>query len=147
MNKISIILLVITLFGCKKVEKKQFSYWKINGQEYSSNNVEANSGKAIAIISSHDSDYRFNLTFYNLSFYPTDRYFFLERENASQNPSIATLSFFHNNKYYGIDNDTTRLTSSSINGKASYHLPKVWYSHYENGLKDSILIEATINEP
>ena len=49
---------------------KPYSYWKINGQEFSSNNVEGGSGKAISIFLSHDS-VRFDLSF-NLPFFPDD---------------------------------------------------------------------------
>ncbi len=73
MNKnVSLICLVICffLFACKK-ENKVFSTWSVNGKEYSSSDVIASVGKAIAILGSNDISNRFSLTFY-LDYLPTD---------------------------------------------------------------------------
>ena len=82
MNKylLSFCICLTVVTACNNRDKKEivisepkpkpYSYWKINGQEFSSNNVEGGSGKAISIFLSHDS-VRFDLSF-NLPFFPDD---------------------------------------------------------------------------
>ncbi|HRP88816.1 MAG TPA: hypothetical protein PKX92_02130 [Edaphocola sp.] len=65
MNRIIITTAIIALLAsCGKKNKKQYSYWKVNGVEYSSNNVTAIEGymRPISRISCQDK-IRFSIGF------------------------------------------------------------------------------------
>ncbi|HRP88814.1 MAG TPA: hypothetical protein PKX92_02120 [Edaphocola sp.] len=149
MNRIIITTAIIALLAsCGKKNKKQYSYWKVNGVEYSSNNVDLSIGRFVYVLQETNSNNWFILTFYGGDFdFQNTNKILLNRNNPNQTPTKGTLSFYVNNKYYGIDNDTTILHISTQNGKARFSLAPRWYSHYENGIKDSVLIEAILNEP
>lgn len=147
MKKIITILTgTLLLAACQKDEPKQYSHWKVDGVAYSSNDVRFDKGKAVAIISSGDPNNRFILTFYGGG-YPTSDSIRLKRTNLEQDPNVTEFSLFVNNRYYGIDNNNTFLKADMVKGKAQYVLFPSWYSNFDNGIKDSVLIEAVINEP
>lgn len=147
MKKIITILTgTLLLAACQKNEPKQYSHWKVDGIEYSSNDVRFDKGKAVAVISSRDPNNRFILTFYGRG-YPTRDSIRLKRTNLEQDLYVTEFSFFVNNRYYGIDNNNTFLKADMVKGKVQYVLSTSWYSNFDNSIKDSVLIEAIINEP
>lgn len=141
MKKILTIVMVILLFNsCKKEEPKQYSYWTVNGQQYSSNNVIQSETKAGASIIESNGKFILRFGFMNL---PEKSMFILK--NGTINPDYTLLSFTHNNQSYIMIKDSVHLDFNLINGKKQYILPPTWFE--SNILNDSILIEATINEP
>ena len=145
MKKLLIVFLTFILFACNKTEKKQFSYWKINGQEYSSNNVTSSIGKAVANIDCLDKN-SFDVTF-QLPFLPTDRNLRITNQINNQSSDLVKLNFYLDTISYHISiNENKKLIASQVNNKAHYTMEATWFVNYNNPA-DSILIEATINEP
>ncbi|HRP89386.1 MAG TPA: hypothetical protein PKX92_05060 [Edaphocola sp.] len=147
MNRIIITLAtIILLTSCGKKNKKQYSYWKVNGVEYSSNNVTAKEGymKPISRISCQDK-IRFSISFsigefpengeYPLAYFPTN------------NPDYARLSIcFDTVCYLVTNNNTAMVRASEINGKAQFKVDSVRMVNPNNPL-DSIWVDGTFNEP
>ncbi|HTO15749.1 MAG TPA: hypothetical protein VLZ83_08255 [Edaphocola sp.] len=146
MKKTLTIISAILLFNsCKKEKSKQYSYWKIDGIEYKSNNVEIAIGHQIASMGSRDSD-RFDLRYYRPSF-PTSGEWLIVKQNLSQNPEWVSMNFYLGNKIYHISpNEIKYLNVTSNNNKVQFNLSSTWFVEYNNPI-DSVLIEGTFNEP
>lgn len=140
-------LILLGNMSCDKWKPKQESTWKIDGKTYTTNKISVSLAENMCIVSPENLNDRFLLTFYCYKRFPTSSNFLLVRDNSNNDGRLAVLSIFYNGKYYGIDNDTTLLYASRTKNKARYRLDPTWYSHYENGVKDAILVEANINEP
>lgn len=144
MKKVIVILIVIAFSACTKAEKKQFSYWKINGQDYSSNNVESSLGKPSATISCHEVN-RFDLYFFK-SYFPTSGTWLMVRD-VNHNTELVSMNFYLGSKVYIISvNENKYLIASLKNNKAQYSLPPTWFTNYNN-FNDSVLVEGTFNQP
>ncbi len=147
MNRIIITTAIIALLAsCGKKNKKQYSYWKVNGVEYSSNNVTAIEGymRPISRISCQDK-IRFSIGF-NIGEFPKNgeyplAYFY------TQNPDFAGLGIcFDTVCYLVTNNNTAMVRASEINGKAQFKVDSVRMVNPNNPL-DSIWVDGTFNEP
>ena len=133
---------LILLTACNKDNKKQYSTWYVNGQEFKSNNVKKDIGKAVSVIACRDEINRFTLTFY-FSSLPTSGVFHVIR-GKNAHPDSVNFVFYYNNNFY------TPYHDGSINiinhKKFRAELSPTWYKNYDNPL-DTVLISGTFNEP
>lgn len=147
-NKIAIIpiLLLVLISACDKKSKKQYSNWNVNGENFSTNDVEATIGKAVTALDAKDLKNRFNLVF-NIGFeLPTSGTFDLNTFAPGQ--QLCGLGFyFHGKFYYHTPNKVGKLYASEVDGKARYTLPPSWFVYYDSIATDSVLISAELNEP
>lgn len=134
--------------ACNKEKPKQYSYWTINGQKYSSNNVAATEGhnRPLSVLSCHDS-IRFDLHFMQ-GYLPTEGSWALATLSSSNDPSNAILGFYFGPTPYIVsEHNTNHLEASVYNDKARYSLAPTWFINFHHPTADSILIEGTFNEP
>ncbi|RZK73299.1 MAG: hypothetical protein EOO85_17625 [Pedobacter sp.] len=127
-------------------KRKPYSTWKVNGIEYSSNNVEAVVGKAVAILASHEYN-RFDISFSG-NYLPQSGNWPIRKLHANlQSPDSVTIYFYEGTKIFKPSfNESTRLRAVEYNGKSQVTLPPTWFVDYYNDT-DSVLIEGTFNEP
>lgn len=147
MRKVMILAIGTLLIACNKEKPKQYSYWTINGQEYSSNNVEAAEGhnRPLAILGSYDS-VRFDISF-KQGYLPTEGNWPLATLSSSNDPTKANMGFYFGTTPYIVsEHNTNLLQASANNDKARYSLSPTWFINYHDPA-DSILIEGTFNEP
>lgn len=146
MKKIVFFILVVFVFSqCGK--RKQSSTWKIDGKEYSSNEIEFHTnGRSISTLRGSKGDTRFSLEFF-LPNLPTQGNYLIVRANALQEQYKCVLSFGFNSKWYRIQpTNNSYVEARSNNNKSQIVLPPTWY--YNNAdSQDSVLIEGTFNEP
>lgn len=146
MKKIVFFTLVVLAFTqCGK--RKQYTTWKIDGQEFSSNEVEYTSnGRSISKLSLVTGNSRFALEFY-LPNLPTQGNYLLARVNALQEQTKCVLSFGFDAKWYRISpTNNSYVEARSNNNKSQIILPPTWYFNNADS-QDSVLIEGTFNEP
>ena len=150
-NLILILLIILLLFACKKETPKQFSYWKMDEQTYSSNNVTTSIGKAIANVNCHDRN-RFDITFYSFSIshpnsLPDAGEFLLVKDNPTQKANMVLLYLYIDTVSYAPSpSETKYLKAERVEGKIKYTLPPMWYVNYYNP-NDSVFVEGIFNEP
>ena len=85
------LFLACLMAACKKEKPQPYSYWTINGQEYSSNNVEKAIGKDIALLGSRDND-RFDISF-RFGRFPTSGTWPIIKTQTND-PSFAGVYFY-----------------------------------------------------
>lgn len=147
MKKILIVAISLLFIACKKETPKQYSYWKINGTEYSSNNVEMYEDKSGSGFECRD----------NIGFSIGFRYSKLPRSGAwpiikteTNDPSFAEVYFYVERKigeYYKMSiSESDSIIATEHNGKVQYILAPTWFVHSLNAA-DSVLISGTFNEP
>lgn len=136
-------LLLFFFTCCKKSDNRQYSYWYVNKDSFSSNNISLDIGKAIAVLQCLDSKNNFTIGFH-FPYLPTNGTFPILL-GSSHNPDSVNVVFYCNDKYY-IPFKDCNLLSSSNNGKSMFTLAPVWYKNYYNP-NDSVLIHGTFNEP
>ncbi|HRP88958.1 MAG TPA: hypothetical protein PKX92_02855 [Edaphocola sp.] len=138
---------IILLTSCGKKNKKQYSYWKVNGVEYSSNNCSLETNNRDIVQFSLDSKYgRVFLEFY-LPALPKEGRFLLVKTNAFQEYNKCILSFGINSKWYRVSElSMNYIEADFLNGKSQIKLPPTWYFNNDDQ-NDSVLIEAVLNEP
>ncbi|HRP88957.1 MAG TPA: hypothetical protein PKX92_02850 [Edaphocola sp.] len=137
---------IILLASCGKKNKKQYSYWKVNGVEYSSNNVTAEEGymKPVCYISCQEKN-SFTISF-SIGEFPKNgeyplAYFY------TQNPDYAGLGIcFDTVCYLVTSNNTAKVRASEQNGKAQFKVDSVRMVNFKNPL-DSIWVDGVFNEP
>jgi hypothetical protein len=147
-NKFVIPLLLITLFSaaCSKKDKKQYSTWNVNGENFSSNDVTGELGKAISILSSNDINNRFSFGFAIAAELPKEGSFVISHVKNDA-PDKVVLSFYYNGNFMKIaPSQNTAIVAANNKGKAQYTLPPTWYVYFENQ-NDSVLISGIFNEP
>lgn len=136
------LLLISTLFSCKKDEPKQFSTWYVNGQKFTTNDVRYDKGKARNEISSNNQTDRFDI-YFNLGELPITGNFLINC--SQQNPHWCCMAIIYQGKGY-VEPKNAFIYASFYNGKARYTLDETWfYNELDNN--DSILVKGTFNEP
>lgn len=140
-----ILCLGILMSGCDKQRKNKDCIWTIEGKEYRTKNYTATKGRAIAILNCHDPDKRFDLRFYGLGYFLIDLLLYYP---LSPKPYQGTrLNFYIDRKYYNVASDTARLHAKEVDGKFQYILYPTPFVHEDNGVQDTIIFSAIINEP
>ncbi len=146
MKKLSYILYVFLLLpftNCKKKDTRNFSYWQVNQDKYSSNNVRFDKGKAITVFSCSDIGNNFYFSSIPSHFYFSGIYPF--KQSASNNPDSISVAFYYKGNCY-IPLHSGYLKTDNINGKIQCTMLPTWYSNYYDS-KDTVLINGTFNEP
>ena len=143
-----VLCLACIWLACKKEAPKQYSYWTINGQEYSSNNVDAEEGhnRPYSSFGSHDH-VRFDMSF-KQGYLPIEGSWTLITPSTIGNPDRAYLAFYIDTVAYApSEYNTSQLEPSAYNSKARYSLGPTWFINFHHPTADSLLIEGTFNEP
>ena len=140
------LLITLSLAACGKKDKKQFSTWTVNGENFSSNEVEASLGKVICALSSNDFNNRFSFGFAVGVELPKQGNFLISHVK-NYDPDKVVLSFYYKGNFMIIaPSQNTAVVATNNNGKAQYTLPPTWYIYFENP-SDSVLISGAFNEP
>jgi hypothetical protein len=134
---------LLSFANCKKKDNRNYSYWQVNQDKFSSNNVKLDIGKAITVLSCSDNGNNFNFTslyshFYTPGIYPL-------KQSSSYNPDSVGACFYYKGKFF-IPMYSGYLVAASVNGKIQCTLAPTWFSNYYD-TKDSVLINGTFNEP
>lgn len=139
------VISLLVMSGCDKQRKNKDCIWTIDGKEYRTKNYTATQGKAIAILNCDDPDKRFDLTFNNIGFFPVD---LLSYYPLNPNSVLDTrLYFYIDRRTYSVASDTGRIYAKEIDGKFQYILNPTPFVHDDNGVRDTIIVSAIINEP
>jgi len=151
------LVLVWSIASCKpdpmpkpddKNTSKQYSYWVVNEDSFSTNEVTIAIGKAESGMGNNQSNRENNFSIsFNIGYkLPVSGYFNLAKEQT-QDPDIVGIGFNYNKVWY-IPSlySNSLLTASSVNNKARYALPPTWFVNYYNH-NDSVLIHGVFNEP
>jgi hypothetical protein len=136
-------IFLLSFANCKKKDNRNYSYWQVNQDKFSSNNVSVDIGKAIASFSCNDFVNNFTIAFH-FSFLPLTGTYPINK-SSNQNPDSVILNFYYNGNFY-LPKKSGYLNIGSINGKTQCTLPPTWYCNYSNS-NDSVLINGTFNEP
>lgn len=147
MKQALFLILIVGLFSCKKKNNIPISVWRIEGKEYSSQNVTKTQTKgSICYIKNHDKAARFQIYIYSSGFPKGQNIKLLASDTMYQSGAIL-LSFCLDTTCYSISpNDVKSIYVSSENNRGVYNLPPTWFINHENH-NDSVLIEATLREP
>lgn len=139
------VFVVLVFSQCGK--RKQYSTWKIDGKEYSSNDINFSSnGRSISNLRGSKENTRFALEFF-LPNLPKQGDYLIVRENTQQAQNKCVLSFGLNSKWYRISpTNYSYVEARSNNNKSQIVLPPTWYFNNDDS-QDSVLIEGTFNEP
>lgn len=146
MNTIKKILLfaaiLVAFTQCGK--RKQYSHWKVDGKEYSSNNVIVQEYRGVWTLESNDK-VRFALVFHG-SALPTSGNFKITRTEDLGMGKVS-MGICIDTVCYGISPHQTKYVTATINNnKAQYQMAPAWFVKFNNP-NDSILVEGTFNEP
>ncbi len=145
----SLTLIVITIFilltGCRKKDSPQYSYWRVNTDSFSSNEVNVDRGKARTDLETKTIDNGFGFTFY-LNHLPTFGTFFITN-TIIQHPLYVGMDIHYKGNYFNVAQDLrNKIVAKEVNGKAQYLLLNTWFKNYFNS-NDSVLVSGTFNEP
>ena len=147
MKKLSYILYVLLLLSftnCKKKDTRNFSYWQVNQDKFSSNNVNVDIGKAIASIGINEINNSFQITFHFPSF-PLSGSFPLAGRYSNAHPDSVTMNFYYKQNFY-VPKKSGLLIVNDNNGKSTFVLNTTCFENYYDS-KDTVLINGTFNEP
>lgn len=146
---IPILFAILLLFSCKKEKPKPFSYWKINGLDYSSNDVEHVEDKAGFYFRSAGSNW---FHFSSRSAGNWSHGFSIGRhtlttDTSSNDPELLHAAFSVGSVIYRpMPNHEDTLDISSVNNRMLYLLHPSWFVNQIN-INDSVLIEGTFHQP
>lgn len=149
-TSLKLIVVLCIFIACKKEEVKQYSYWKIDGKEYSSNNVWVNGGERgdgrRNLVSGGDESFSIGFNT-GISSLPDQGVFLLVGGIPTQNATNERVGFLvrHAGKgYFPSAHERKYLQAERVNGKVRYTMPETWFV---NTSSDSILVSGTFNEP
>lgn len=139
-------ILLLSMASCNK-ERNNYSYWTVDGKEYSSNKARYTSGKGGVGISTSGLSNGFSLSF--KSHYPSQqgKLYLRGVENQSDYPVYNTLQFRVNGKTYMVNHDSAYIIYSIVNGQDQFVLPETKFINYTDSLRDTVVIEAVIYKP
>lgn len=140
-----VLFLAITILSFVQCGKrKQHSTWKINGQEYSSNDVIVQEYRGEWTLKSNDK-VRFALTFHGSTLPTSGNFSITRREDLGMGK--VSMGICIDTVCYGISPHQTKYVTATINNKkAQYQMAPAWFVKFNNP-NDSILVEGTFNEP
>ena len=132
---------LILLTACNKDNKKQYSTWYVNGQEFKSNNVKKDIGNSASLINCYDEINRFTIGFIiplpTFGTYPL-------LIGTYAHPDSVNINFYYNNNFYiPYHNGELKIIG---NKKFKAELSPAWFKNYDDPF-DTVLISGTFNEP
>jgi hypothetical protein len=141
-----LLLIICILFfaNCKKKDTRNYSYWQVNQDKFSSNNVSVDIGKAISTVGINEIINSFHITFH-FSTLPISGNFPLAGRYSHAHPDSVTLNFYYKENFY-VPQKSGLLIVNEKSGKSSFFLNSTCFENY-NDAKDTVLITGTFNEP
>ena len=138
------LILLLQFTNCKKKDTRNYSYWQVNQDKFSTNDITVEEGKARHEINTSNHTNGFQIVF-NLGYFPTDGKYKLDY--TSSNPSCVGVDIIYNDTgYLPKPSNTIFLIASAINNNPCYTLLPVWfYNSYRN--TDSVLVQGVFNQP
>lgn len=145
MKKVLFFAAVILLFA-KCGKRKQYSHWKVNGNEYRSNNIEKTVGQGSGgYLSCMDQEARFSL-YFDCTCLPVGGDYQIVKD-VNSTPGLVEVKICFSSRCYIVSEHEKKMLSSSYqNEKSRYEMPPTWFVNFNNPT-DSILVEGTFNEP
>ena len=145
MKKLSLILVCssfLLLANCKKKDTRNFSYWQVNQDKFSTNEVSVGEGKAIHELCATNLSNSFCFSF-NLGYFPVSDSFKID---CSLNAfSWVCFTITYNGIGY-VNPRNSYLKAISVNGNPQYQLSPTWF-YNENKVSDSVLVQGVFNQP
>jgi hypothetical protein len=136
-------IFILSFANCKKKDMRNYSYWQVNQDKFSSNNVRLEQGKAVTVLACSDNGNNFTIySEYSRIKIPGT---YAIKQSSSNNPDSISAGFYYKGKCY-ISMHSGYLVAGSVNGKIQCTLAPTWFSNYYD-TKDSVLINGTFNEP
>jgi hypothetical protein len=135
--------IVLLIDACKKDEKSQYSYWQVNDDKFSTNDVTRRIGGKESSLRANNASNNFSLSFAGSGWFPPPDSCPVLCGMAVQN--WACLVFTYNDIMYYSGRREAWLIASSVDGNASYSLKPTWF--YNTSLADSVLVQGVFNEP
>jgi len=126
---------------------KQYSYWVVNEDSFSTNDVALDIGKGtIRMGSNNDVKNYFRLQF-NFGYQLPVSGDWPLSSVETQDPQMAEISFYYKSDFYIVSTFENAFIHASLEqNKARYALPPTWFVNYYNH-NDSVLIHGVFNEP
>ncbi|HET8572645.1 MAG TPA: hypothetical protein VFL76_02130 [Edaphocola sp.] len=141
MKKLMVALLLLTtVYSCKKDKRKAFSTWSVNGQKFSTNDVRLDFGKAIYILSTNNFDRDSNgflIVINGGGVLPAHRL---------DCPTDMCFKIRYKANYY-VGKLPGRVTSSYNNHRNSFNLNETWFYKMNYTAEDSVLVKGVFSEP
>lgn len=147
MKKQAILLLLLAtfLFACKKEKNKPYSYWTVNGEEYSTNQTKLTIGKARTDLGVDGTQDAVRLSF-DFSGLPQSGTYLVTNSGLS-NPNFIHVGVHHHGIFYNVKYDLASVViATSNNGKSRLSMPNTWFKGYLNS-DDSVLVSFEFHEP
>ena len=145
MKKLSYILYVLLLLSftnCKKKDTRNFSYWQVNQDKFSTNEVSVGEGKAIHELCATNLSNRFCFSF-NLGYFPVSDSFKIDCSLNAFNWVCFAITY---NGIGYVNPRNSYLKAISVNGNPQYQLSPTWF-YNENKVSDSVLVQGVFNQP
>ena len=133
---------LLSFANCKKKDNRNYSYWQVNQDKFSTNDVSVEEGKGIHQFYAQNLSNRFWITF-NLGYFPVSDSFKIDCSLAAFSwvcfvVNYKGISYINPNKSY--------LKALSVNGNPQYQLSPTWF-YNENKFSDSVLVQGVFNKP
>ncbi|HET8572648.1 MAG TPA: hypothetical protein VFL76_02145 [Edaphocola sp.] len=142
MKKLIIALLLLaTVYSCKKEKEKQFSTWYVNGHKFSTNEVRLDVGKAIYILSTNTFGIDSN------GFQIVINTGGVHTMHWLDCATDMCFKLIYNNSYYTGRLPGTVSTIYNTNGTHSFKLNETWFYNTYTPDEDSILVKGVFSEP
>ena len=145
MKKLSLILVCssfLLLANCKKKDTRNFSYWQVNQDKFSTNEVSVGEGKAIHELCATNLSNRFCFSF-NLGYFPVSDSFKIDCSLNAFNWVCFAITY---NGIGYVNPRNSYLKAISVNGNPQYQLSPTWF-YNENKVSDSVLVQGVFNQP
>lgn len=144
--KLSIVLIALLFSACNKNGKNRYSQWSVNGEDFSTKDVEAIIGKGACILTNNDKQNGFFLIFRSSGSLP-DQGAYLMKYLSNPQSGIVSIGIYYNGQIYTPSQTPEMyLEPHPFNEKAQYNINQTWFINY-NVSSDSVLVSATFNEP
>lgn len=134
------LLLLTTVYSCKKDKRKAFSTWYVNGQKFSTNDVGAATGKAIYILGTNSFGIDSN------GFEIVINGGGVSGRHWLDCAEDMCFKLIYNKKYYTGRRPDTASTIHT-NDRLAFKLNETWFYNSYTPDKDSVLVKGVFSEP
>jgi hypothetical protein len=139
-----LLLFICLLFfsNCKKKDNRNYSYWQVNQDKFSTNDITVDEGKARHDMYAKNFTNNYSIRF-NLGYFPVSDSFKIDCSLAAFSWVCFTITY---NGIGYINPKKSYLKALSVNGNPQYQLSPTWF-YNENKFSDSVLVQGVFNQP
>jgi hypothetical protein len=112
-------IFLLSFANCKKKDMRNYSYWQVNQDKFSSNNVRLEQGKVVTVLACSDNGNNFTIySEYSRIKIPGT---YAIKQSSSNNPDSISVGFYYKGNCY-ISMHSGYLVSGSVNGKNTMYI-------------------------